>query len=156
MVVLETLPGEDTVTQVYATDADGPLNNQVRYSIVETIYYPPNRDPYPMRGAFAINPSSGVITSNLPSYEDFAQGYYEITVAAFDVKNQLLNDTMTVTVRFTGLRHFNFSCLDLINVLYVIGFGRLFFFLRVSSDLSFFQLDLGIFLGHHQVCDPYK
>ena len=54
--------------------------------------------PYSMRGSFAINPDTGVITTNLLTYEDFARGYFLLTVAAYDDNNNNFNDTMSVIV----------------------------------------------------------
>lgn len=97
--VLETTPGEDTVLQVLATDPDGPLNNRPIYAIKNIMYYPPSgKNPFPMRGAFVINPDNGVITTNLPSYQDFAHGYFQLEVEAFDAKNRTLKDSVIVTV----------------------------------------------------------
>lgn len=97
--MLETTPSEDTVMQVSANDPDSPQYSSVKYKILDTMYYPPNNGrSYSLRGAFAINPDTGVISTNLPSYQDFARGYFLLQVLAFDNENQSFNDTMTVKV----------------------------------------------------------
>ena len=103
--MLEATPSEDTVIQVSANDPDSPRYSLVKYRILDTMYYPPdNGRPYSLRGAFAINPDTGAISTNLPSYLDFARGYFQLQVLAFDDDNQSFNDTMTVKVSWLSGR----------------------------------------------------
>ncbi|KAL8591923.1 hypothetical protein ACOMHN_039976 [Nucella lapillus] len=97
--VLETVPSEEIVTQVVANDPDGPLNNRAIYAIKNIRYFPPyGKPPFSMGGAFTVNPDNGAIMTNLPSYQDFAHGYFQLEIEAFDAQNRRLKDSVNVTL----------------------------------------------------------
>ena len=97
--MLETIPSEELVVQVQAEDPDSPANSRAVYFISDTTFYPYSaRPPFSMLGAFAINAANGLITTNRPTYEDFANGYFVLDIVVLDAKNNWFNDSMTVKV----------------------------------------------------------
>ncbi|XP_076454207.1 cadherin-87A-like [Babylonia areolata] len=106
VAVMATEPSENEVFKVKATDPDGPLNNVVVYSMTSILYYPPDGgDPYSMRGTFTVTSDTGRISANLPSYDDFAYGRFQLEILARDAKDPLFNDTITVTLVVHQDRH---------------------------------------------------
>lgn len=84
--------------QVAAVDPDGPQNNRVVYSLQNTVYYPRGGLPYTMNGAFTIGSSTGIVYINLPSYTDFAGGYFNLSIKAEDYLNPQFSDTVQLQV----------------------------------------------------------
>nr|KAG5714951.1 hypothetical protein BaRGS_000439 [Batillaria attramentaria] len=99
VAVLQTIPSSNVVTKVTAIDRDGPLHNSVLYRIAETMYHPGDgSQPYSLDTAFRINPNNGIVSTNLPSYEDFADGYFMLRIVAQDYELSSLNDAIWLKI----------------------------------------------------------
>lgn len=99
VAVLQTAPSSSIVTQLTAIDADGPLHNRIVYSISSTRFYPHDgSSSYTLDTAFAINPNTGIVLTNLPSYDPFYNGYFLLTVVAQDYESSSFNDTMELKI----------------------------------------------------------
>lgn len=99
VAVLQTAPTSSIVTQLTAIDADGPLHNRIVYSISSTRFYPHDGSfSYTLDTAFAINPNTGIVLTNLPSFDPFYNGYFLLTVVAQDYESSSFNDTMELKI----------------------------------------------------------
>ncbi|XP_060081086.1 cadherin-23-like [Ylistrum balloti] len=91
------LPAQETVTQLRAVDPDSSFFNRVRYSITGIIYEKPGRR-INIYGAFNINPDTGLVTVNFPTYKAFTTGYFLISVRAEDGFDSTMYDTTQIKV----------------------------------------------------------
>lgn len=91
------LPTEEKVAQLRAVDPDSSEFNGVRYSVTGITYQRPD-GPIVIYGAFNINPDTGLVTVNFPTYKAFTSGYFIISVRAEDNSDSTMFDTTTIKV----------------------------------------------------------
>ncbi|XP_046549761.1 cadherin-23-like [Haliotis rubra] len=98
--VVPSVPIERTVVRVEATDPDSNLYNRVRYSITGIVYSEPGYPSYPLPGSFIVNPDTGTVSTNYPSYSDFRLpgSFFEVMLQAEDVNKPILKDTMKLYI----------------------------------------------------------
>ncbi|XP_067673635.1 cadherin-87A-like [Haliotis asinina] len=98
--VVPSVPTERTVVRVEATDPDSDLYNRVRYSITGIVYSEPGYPSYPLPGSFIVNPDTGIVSTNYPSYSDFRLpgSFFEVMLQAEDVNKPTLKDTMKLYI----------------------------------------------------------
>ncbi|XP_033729725.1 protocadherin Fat 4-like [Pecten maximus] len=91
------LPTQEMVSQLRAVDPDSAFFNRVRYSITGIVYEKPGRQ-INIYGAFNINPDTGLVTVNFPTYKAFTKGYFIISVRAEDSYDSTMYDTTQIKV----------------------------------------------------------
>ncbi|XP_021356992.1 cadherin-23-like isoform X1 [Mizuhopecten yessoensis] len=91
------LPTAEAVTQLRAVDPDSSFFNKVRYSITEILFEKPGRQ-IQTYGAFNINPDTGLVTVNFPTYNAFTSGYFKISVRAEDSFDSTMFDTTQIMI----------------------------------------------------------
>lgn len=96
--VIYKLPLEETVVLIQAKDPDASPFNRVHYSIEESIFTVLNGQNISFMSAFLIDEDSGLITINYPSYADFGEGYFTITVRAEDYYDPSMFDLQDIKI----------------------------------------------------------
>ncbi|XP_074649041.1 cadherin-23-like [Tubulanus polymorphus] len=87
--ILMTAPNGNPIINVNSYDPDTAVYNTTFYRILSQEFYQNDRDPIQLAlFTFNIEPKTGLLTTGLPSYQDYVRGYFVVTVEAYDYKNR--------------------------------------------------------------------
>ena len=107
--MLASAPYDSSVVRVYAMDRDQAKYSANLYTLRNIVFFESNSsESEDTPDAFAIDEATGVVTTKLPSYFDFVDGHFRMTVRVTESDGDYPDDAVLLVsvgvVNFVGVR----------------------------------------------------